>query len=123
MRKRGGTVESANRLWARGMDLRWSLPSGTRSEALDHETLSLLKQTGCNYLVYAPESGAPETLRRIKKKIQLPRITASILEAKRQGIDVRTDLIIGFPHETRPEGLHTIRDGLGLAARGADEVS
>lgn len=121
--KKSWTVEFANKLLARGIDLKWSLPSGTRSEALDHETLSLLKRTGCSYLVYAPESGSPNTLRRIKKKIQLPRITASILEAKRQGIVVRTNLIIGFPHETRREVFQTIRYGLMLAARGADEVS
>jgi len=41
-------------------------------EALDHETLSLLKRTGCTYLVYAPESGSPNTLRKIKKKIHYP---------------------------------------------------
>ncbi|HKB24352.1 MAG TPA: radical SAM protein, partial [Methylomirabilota bacterium] len=70
-----------------------------------------------------PESGSPSTLRRIKKKIQLPRITASILEAKRQGIVVRANLIIGFPHETRREVFETIRYGLKLAARGVDEVS
>jgi anaerobic magnesium-protoporphyrin IX monomethyl ester cyclase len=121
--KKSWTIEFANKLIARGIDLKWSLPSGTRSEALDHETLGLLKRTGCTYLVYAPESGAPDTLRRIKKKIQLPRITASILEAKRQGIVVRTNLIIGFPHETRREVFQTIRYGLMLAARGADEVS
>ncbi len=121
--KKSWTVEFAHKLLARGIDLQWSLPSGTRSEALDHETLSLLKRTGCNYLVYAPESGSSNTLRRIKKKIQLPRITASILEAKRQGIVVRTNLIIGFPHETRQDVFQTIRYGLMLAARGADEVS
>jgi len=121
--KKSWTVEFANKLLARGIDLKWSLPSGTRSEALDHETLSLLRRTGCTYLVFAPESGSPSTLRRIKKKIQLPRITASILEAKRQGIVVRTNLIIGFPHETRREVFQTIRYGLMLAARGVDEVS
>jgi len=121
--KKSWTVEFAHKLLDRGIDLKWSLPSGTRSEALDHETLSLLKRTGCHYLVYAPESGSPNTLRTIKKKIQLPRITASILEAKRQGIVVRTNLIIGFPHETRRDVFQTIRYGLMLAARGADEVT
>jgi anaerobic magnesium-protoporphyrin IX monomethyl ester cyclase len=121
--KKSWTVEFAHKLLDRGIDLKWSLPSGTRSEALDHETLSLLKRTGCNYLVYAPESGSPNTLRKIKKKIQLPRITASIREAKRQGITVRTNLIIGFPHETRRDVFQTIRYGLMLAARGADEVT
>jgi radical SAM superfamily enzyme YgiQ (UPF0313 family) len=121
--KKSWTVEFTNKLLARKINLKWSLPSGTRSEALDHETLNLLKRTGCTYLVYAPESGSATTLQRIKKKIQLPRITASILEAKRQGIVVRTNLIIGFPHETRREVFETIRYGLMLAARGADEVS
>jgi radical SAM superfamily enzyme YgiQ (UPF0313 family) len=87
---------------------------------LDHETLSLLKRTGCNYLVYAPESGSPNTLRKIKKKIQLPRITASIREATRQGITVRTNLIIGFPHETRRDVFsdHPLRSDAGRPRRG-----
>jgi radical SAM superfamily enzyme YgiQ (UPF0313 family) len=121
--KRRWTLELGRKLLDRRIDVRWSLPSGTRSEALDAETLRLLKRTGCTYLVYAPESGSPGTLERIRKKIHLPEITASILEAKRQGIVVRTNLIIGFPHETRRDVFQTIRYGLGLAARGADEVS
>src|SRR5262249_1541340 len=105
------------------INLKWSLPSGTRSEALDADTLAVLQQTGCSYLVYAPESGSPTTLKRIKKKIHLPKVQASILEAKRQGISVRANLIIGFPDESRREVFETIRFGLGLAVRGADEVS
>jgi radical SAM superfamily enzyme YgiQ (UPF0313 family) len=45
------------------------------------------------------------------------------LEAKRQGIIVRTNLIIGFPHETRRNVFETIRYGLYLAWKGADEVT
>ena len=121
--RKSWTVEFAQKLIAQAVDLKWSLPSGTRSEALDHETLGLLKRTGCHYLVYAPESGSPTTLKRIKKKIQLPQVTESILEAKRQGIVVRTNLIIGFPQETRREVFQTVRFGLMLATRGVDEVS
>jgi len=73
--KKSWTVEFCKRLIAENIQLRWSLPSGTRSEALDHETLGYLRQTGCNYLVYAPESGSPATLKRIKKRIQLPKVT------------------------------------------------
>ena len=99
------------------------MPSGTRSEALDAETLRMLKRTRCEYLVYAPESGSPETLKRIKKQIDLEKLTDSVLEAKRQGIVVRTNLIIGFPHETRRQLFETIRYGLYLAWKGVDEVS
>jgi anaerobic magnesium-protoporphyrin IX monomethyl ester cyclase len=121
--KKRWTVEFCNRLLAEGIDIKWSLPSGTRSEALDAETLAFLKKTNCNYLVYAPESGSPDTLKTIKKRVELPRLTESVLEAKRQGIVVRTNLIIGFPHETRRHVAETIRYGLYLAWKGADEVS
>jgi radical SAM superfamily enzyme YgiQ (UPF0313 family) len=121
--KKRWTIEFCNRLIAEGIDIKWSLPSGTRSEALDAETLALLKKTNCNYLVYAPESGSPDTLKTIKKRVELPRLTESVLEAKRQGIVVRTNLIIGFPHETRRHVAETIRYGLYLAWKGADEVS
>jgi anaerobic magnesium-protoporphyrin IX monomethyl ester cyclase len=121
--KKRWTVEFCNRLIAEGININWSLPSGTRSEALDGETLALLKKTNCNYLVYAPESGSPDTLKTIKKRVELGRLTESVLEAKRQGIVVRTNLIIGFPHETRRHVAETIRYGLYLAWKGADEVS
>jgi radical SAM superfamily enzyme YgiQ (UPF0313 family) len=121
--KKRWTIEFCNRLIAEGIDIKWSLPSGTRSEALDGETLSFLKRTNCNYLVYAPESGSPETLEKIKKRIDLDKLTDSVLEAKRQGIIVRTNLIIGFPHETRRHVFETIRFGLYLAWKGADEVT
>jgi len=121
--KKAWTVEFLTKLRDEGIKLNWSLPSGTRSEALDEETLALLKETGCNYLVYAPESGSPDTLERIKKRIKLDKVEESIRTAKRFGLVVRVNMIIGFPDETRRDVFKTIRWGLKLAAMGADEVS
>jgi len=122
--KKRWTMEFCRKLIDEKLDsLKWSLPSGTRSEALDADTLGMLKRTNCNYLVYAPESGSPDTLEKIKKRIDLSKLTRSVLEAKRQGIIVRTNLIIGFPHETRRHIFETIRYGLYLAWKGADEVT
>jgi len=121
--RKSWTIEFCQRLLDEGIPLKWSLPSGTRSEALDTETLTYLRRTGCNYLCYAPESGSVRTLARIKKKVHLPRMTESILEAKRQGLILRTNLIIGFPDETRREMWDTIKYGLKLAVSGVDEVS
>jgi anaerobic magnesium-protoporphyrin IX monomethyl ester cyclase len=122
--KKRWTMEFCRKLIDEKLDyLKWSLPSGTRSEALDVDTLGMLKRTNCNYLVYAPESGSPETLEKIKKRIDLNKLTDSVLEAKRQGIIVRTNLIIGFPHETRKHVFETLRYGLYLAWKGADEVT
>jgi len=121
--KKSWTIEFCQRLLDEHIRLKWSLPSGTRSEALDRDTLEYLRRTGCNYLVYAPESGSPTTLKRIKKKVQLPRLTESILEAKRQGLILRTNLIVGFPDESRKEVFETFWYGLKLAIHGVDEVS
>jgi radical SAM superfamily enzyme YgiQ (UPF0313 family) len=121
--KKSWTVAFCKRLLDEGIDLKWSLPSGTRSEALDRETLEYLRKTGCNYLCYAPESGSEATLKRIKKKIHLSRMNESIFEAKRQGLVLRANLIIGFPEETRRDVFQTLRYGLKLAVHGVDEVS
>lgn len=121
--KKRWTVDFCSKLLSDEVNLKWSLPSGTRSEALDAETLGLLRKTGCNYLVYAPESGSQETLERIKKRIKVENITESVIEAKRQGLVLRTNLIIGFPHETRRQAYKTLLYGLYLAVRGVDEVT
>ena len=116
------TLEFCQRLLDEKLDVRWSLPSGTRSEVLDEEVLRLLQATGCDYVAYAPESGAPTTLKRIKKRVHLERMVDSIKTAKRIGLTVRTNLIIGFPDETRAEIFETLRFGLRMAVLGVDEV-
>ena len=115
------TLEFCQRLLAEKLNVRWSLPSGTRSEVLDDEVLALLKATGCDYVAYAPESGAPSTLARIKKRVRLERMEQSIRSAKRAGLTVRTNLIIGFPDESRREIFQTILFGLRMVALGVDE--
>lgn len=121
--KKSWTVEFCRKLLDEGIQLKWSLPSGTRSEALDAETLSYLQRTGCNYLCYAPESGSPRTLTLIKKKVHLDRITDSILAAKKLGLVLRANLVVGFPEERRQDIFQTFRYGLKLSVHGVDEVS
>ena len=115
-------VEFCNKKLEQNVDLEWSLPSGTRSEALDEEALSLLARTNCKYLVYAPESGSPETLKLIKKKINLDRMKHSVQTAIDCGIVVRANLIMGFPHETRWNMYETLKLQLQFAWMGVDEA-
>ena len=120
--KKAWIVDFCKKLIREGIQLNWSLPSGTRSEALDGESLKLLKQTGCNYLVYAPESASLRTLKTIKKKIRLDQLTKSVLEAKRQNLTVRINLIIGFPEESWADIFKTMIYGLKMSALGIDEA-
>jgi len=120
--KKKWIVKFCRRMIEEGINIKWSLPSGTRSEVLDEEVLGLLSRTGCNYLVYAPESASSETLVQIKKKIHLDQMEKSIFEAKRQNIVVRTNLIIGFPHETWVDIFKTLAFGIKMSVKGVDEV-
>lgn len=121
--KKKWIVEFCHRLLEEKIELNWSVPQGTRSEILDEETLSLLKQTGCHYLVYAPESGSVSTLIKIKKQVKLSNLVKSVMEARHQGLVLRINLIIGFPSETRSDALKTAWFGLKMAAYGVDEIS
>jgi radical SAM superfamily enzyme YgiQ (UPF0313 family) len=120
--KRDFTIAFCQGLKDRGIRLRWSLPSGTRSEALDREVLELLKETGCDYLAYAPESGSERSLKAIKKRVHLDRMVASIKVARELGIVLRTNLIIGFPHETRRDVWATLLFGTRMVWHGVEEA-
>jgi len=120
--KKKWALEFSRRLKEENIQLKWSLPSGTRSEVLDEEVLSSIQSVGCSYLVYAPESGSQSTLERIKKRISLASLTKSVVTAHKLGIVTRGNLIIGFPGENRREIFSTILYGLKLAFLGVDEV-
>lgn len=79
----------------------WQLPSGTRSESLDDQVLAGLKDTGCEFVVYAPESGSQRTLDMIKKRVNLEKLEESVITAISKGLIVKVNFIIGFPFETR----------------------
>lgn len=79
------------------LNVTWQLPSGTRSEALDEETLGWLYRAGCRSVIYAPESGSAPELARIKKKVIIPRMLASMKAANAQGIRMKANIIFGMP--------------------------
>jgi anaerobic magnesium-protoporphyrin IX monomethyl ester cyclase len=105
------------------MNVTWALPSGTRSEALDAEVLDRLYRTGCRELTYAPESGSPATLKRIKKQVNVPKMLASMRAAARQGISVKANMIIGFPGQTLREVTESYAFIVRMAWAGARDVA
>ena len=119
--KKDWTLAFCDELKSRKLDIAWQLPVGTRSEALDSETLQAIYDTGCRLLVYAPESGSETSLRIIKKKIKLDRLTASLKEALRIGHTGKINLVIGFPHETRGDCWRTLLYAARVALSGAHD--
>ena len=119
--KRDWILAFCAELKKRNINITWQLPSGTRSEALDQETLQEIYDTGCKLLVYAPESGSAETLSKIKKKLKLPRLIDSVSHAAAIGHTIKLNFIIGFPHERYRNVFQTIWTVFILALKGASD--
>ena len=116
--KKSWILKFCNELKKREINnITWQLPVGTRSEALDDETLKAIYDSGCRYITYAPESGTEKSLKIIKKRVKIDRLIQSVKSAVKIGHIVRLNFIIGFPHETLTDCLKTIFFGLYCAFR------
>jgi radical SAM superfamily enzyme YgiQ (UPF0313 family) len=93
-------IDFCRELISRKLDITWQIPAGTRSEAIDQEVAQYLHRSGCRNITYAPEAGAPETLRAIKKKVNLQRMLRSIRYSARERMNIKINFMLGFPNET-----------------------
>jgi radical SAM superfamily enzyme YgiQ (UPF0313 family) len=113
----------AAELQRRRLKINWQLPSGTRSEAIDEDVARAMYASGCRQFTYALESGSPEILERIKKRIRLDAVFRSADAAMRAGIRVQCVFILGFPNENWRQMWQTFRTMLKCAWRGFHEVT
>jgi len=116
-------LEFCDLLDARCLRITWQLPSGTRSEALDEPVLRAMYRSGCRNVSYAPESGSERTLHAIKKKVKLGRLEESMRAAARVGLNVKANILIGFPDECESDLRDTLRFILRMARLGVHDVS
>jgi radical SAM superfamily enzyme YgiQ (UPF0313 family) len=121
--KRSWIVDFCRLLIAEDLGITWQLPSGTRSEAIDEEVARLLHASGCRIVSYAPESGSPAELARIKKKVDPDRMLASMRGARRAGLTVKANFVFGFPGSSWGEAVETFRFLARLAVIGIDEIN
>lgn len=121
--KREWILDFIKELKRRDINISWQLPSGTRSEILDEEVIRGLSETGCDFLVYAPESGSQKSLDMIKKRVNLKNLTRSVSIALRYGIVVKINFIVGFPFETRQDILKTLLFTWKLALMKTDDCN
>ena len=121
--RRDWIIDFCQKIMERGHRFTWQLPSGTRSEAIDETVARLLYESGCRNLSYAPESGSPSVLKRIKKKVALDRMKRSMRAAIKSGLNVKANIIIGFPGETHGEVFETLKFLIEMALTGVHDVS
>jgi len=121
--KKSWVVDFCSEIINRNLKITWQLPSGTRSEAIDDEVTYLMKRAGCHEFSYAPESGCPDTLKTIKKRVSLDKLFASAQAAMAAGINVGCFFIVGFPSERWPNILRTFKAIMKCAWLGFSTVN
>ncbi|MBI4302334.1 MAG: radical SAM protein [Chloroflexi bacterium] len=82
----------------RGLRIPWSCNARA---SLDMETMERMKEANCRLLIVGYESGNDEILRNIKKAITVDQMRQFAHGARRAGLLVLGDFIIGLPGETR----------------------
>ena len=116
-------VEFCNVILDRKLKFSWQLPSGTRSEAVDFEAAKLLYNSGCRNFGYAPESGSPRVLEKIKKKVKIPGLITSLKSSLKADLKTHANIIVGFPEEKLKDLFYTYILLLKMAVTGLHGAS
>jgi anaerobic magnesium-protoporphyrin IX monomethyl ester cyclase len=86
----------------RDLHLSWIVQA--RVDTVDREMLQAMKETGCHYILFGIESGSPEMLARMKKRITLDKAREAIALCNELGIKSQAFFLFGIPGET-PESI------------------
>ena len=90
--------EVCGEIQKRGLSFTWS--AFARVNTVDRETLQTMKDTGCDSVSFGVESGNPEMLQRIRKKITLDQVRQAVRLCNEVGMIAHTSFIVGLPGET-----------------------
>jgi magnesium-protoporphyrin IX monomethyl ester (oxidative) cyclase len=119
-------IEICNEIKRRKLDITWQTPNGIRASRIDEEMLRAMKESGCEHVTLAPESGSPRVLTDIIQKgkdFDLDHLRDCGATAHKLGLKVAAYFVLGLPGETRADMEMTIKYARELARVGVDEVN
>lgn len=79
----------------------WSTPNGTRVDTLNRDLLRLMKRSGCTTLFLSIESGDPDILKAMNKKLNLAKVEEVVRTCGEFGINTSGIFMVGYPGETK----------------------
>jgi len=121
--KESWIIEFCNLLIREDLKVTWGMPTGTRSEVLNKNVLRLLKESGCDDIDYAPESGSDYILKVIKKKINKQAMLQSIKYCNKFKMQTKANIILGFPEEKRIHILQSYSFAIKMAIVGLRDIA
>jgi anaerobic magnesium-protoporphyrin IX monomethyl ester cyclase len=83
----------------RNLHLSWICQA--RVDTVDREVLQAMKEAGCHYILFGIESGSPEMLAIMKKRITLDKAREAIRLCNEVGIKTQAFFLFGIPGETK----------------------
>jgi radical SAM superfamily enzyme YgiQ (UPF0313 family) len=92
-------------------DLHLSWIAQARVDTVDREMLLAMKEAGCHYILFGIESGSPEMLETMKKRITLDQAREAIRLCRELGIKAQAFFLFGVPGESQ----ETIRQTIDFA--------
>ena len=90
--------EFCERLIQEKLKISWSCLG--RADRVDPDLLRLMRRAGCWQMSYGIESGDPEILKAMCKRLDLDQIRQAILWSREAGLRTKGFFIVGFPGET-----------------------
>jgi radical SAM superfamily enzyme YgiQ (UPF0313 family) len=91
--------ELCDEIRRRGITFGWS--AFARVNTVDLETLTIMREAGCDCVSFGIESGDPEMLKRIRKGITLDQARAAVACCKEADVLPHASFMVGLPGETR----------------------
>ncbi|MHA1848905.1 MAG: B12-binding domain-containing radical SAM protein [Promethearchaeota archaeon] len=105
-------IEFCKKKKERKLDFEWSCPNGVRIDSINKDLLKLMKNAGCNYIIYGIESANYKILNRVNKKIPLLGVKNLIEYQNKNGITSAAFFMFGLPGETKRSISNTINYSL-----------
>jgi radical SAM superfamily enzyme YgiQ (UPF0313 family) len=110
--KRDHIVGICEEILKRNLKVKWESP--TRIDCVDEALLKLMHRAGCIRLRYGVESGDPEILELMNKKIDIGLVKKVFSLTKRIGIETFAYFMIGYIRETDKSYKKTLSLALSL---------
>jgi len=101
--------EIINTLIKRKKKIRWDTPNGIRGDTWTLERVKKTKESGCQYLTVAIESGVQNVIDKVvKKRLDLKQVSKLMNYCRRVNLRLNAFYVIGLPGETKEDILKTL---------------
>ena len=100
-------AEICEALLLRGVDVEWKCEG--RVDGVDLPLLQLMRRAGCRTIAFGVESGHAETLKKLRKDVDLERVVQAFADTREAGIRSLAYIILGTPGEQSADVEQTLR--------------